>query len=356
MLGRGHAATIAALGGGDSPPYQNQKVNTRDGDQVLMNWLEGEEDKPMVIIFHGLEGCAQSRAVRTLAAHFWRQGWTAAAPHFRSCGMMNMLPRAYHAADAEDVRWMVEYFRALFVRPQVFAIGVSLGGNALIQCLIKNAQSAAPPDSKIAAAVDSKTAKALPKKRGKKRQGKQNSLAEEKKPPPLIDAAAIVSAPLNMAAAARAMSGGIGHALYGRHFMRRLRAKVLQKAQRYPSVCDMQKFRSVKTIAEFDDAYTAPAHGFANAMDYWQKASANSNSLAAAKTPLLCVNALNDPMIPADSLPTHAFPGVKFFRPQYGGHGGFFNADDNWLPEMVEKFFLESAPPHSRESENLPTL
>ncbi|MGU9952011.1 MAG: YheT family hydrolase [Gammaproteobacteria bacterium WSBS_2016_MAG_OTU1] len=295
-----HLETIAAMRGGEHLPYRSEVVTTRDGDEVLMNWLPGEDNKPLLVIFHGLEGCCQSHTVRMIASHFAAQGWTIAAPHFRSCGHLNLLPRAYHAGDGQDVKWMIEYSQALYPRPQTFAVGVSLGGNALIQCL-------AMPESKK-----------------------------------LLSAAATISAPLNMIAAAHAINHGFGHMIYGRHFMKLLRVKVQQKSRRYPAICNMKELNKARTVGDFDRIYTAPTHGFADATDYWTKAS-SAKALLSMTTPMLCINAQNDPIVPVKSLPKEAAATVKFCQPHHGGHGSFCGTPKDWLPVTVSNFFTNYA-------------
>ena len=292
----GHAETVASLRGRGTLPYQSAVVKMTDGDEVLLDVLPGNAKMPLLVIFHGLEGCSQSRTVRMIADYFSRQGWTVAAPHFRSCGRMNLYPRAYHAADGEDCRWFINYFRGDYPDVPIFAAGVSLGGNALIRALHNDN---APP----------------------------------------IKAAATISAPLNLPAAARQMSGGFTHLIYGRHFVKLLCEKVRKKQKHYPALAGGD-LRKVRTIADFDRVYTAPVHGFASAEEYWQKGSAES-ALATMKTPLLCINAQNDPLVRAQSLPQTASDKVAFCRPKHGGHGGFFGTPSDWLGETIFKFFNE---------------
>ena len=290
----GHLETIASLFDRGRIDYHRRMVNTPDGDEILLDYLPGRQDMPLLALFHGLEGCSQSRVMRLLAAYFAAAGWTVAVPHFRSCGHMNLLPRAYHAADGAEVRWMLEYCRTKFERRQTFAAGVSLGGNALIQCLDGDAD--------------------------------------------LVQAAAAISAPLNLTAAAHHLNRGITHYLYGRHFVKLLRAKVLAKSARYPFICDIKKLRRIRTIGQFDEIYTAPLHGFDDAEDYWRRGSVVA-ALRCMKTPLLCLNAKNDPLVPAQTLPSTGSPKVEFCRPRHGGHGGFWGSPPNWLGATVEDFF-----------------
>ena len=291
-----HAETIAAFYDRGTLPWQERVLHTPDNDEIVLSEIRGESGKPLLAVFHGLEGCAQSRAVRAAAGFFSARGWTVYVPHFRSCGRMNVLPRAYHAADGAHAIWFAEYLRAENPDAKIFAAGVSLGGNALIHGLAGGA--------------------------------------------PIVAAAAI-SAPLNLTAAARRMSGGGAHWIYGRHFVKLLREKVRQKRARYPALPDNKTLRAIRTIADFDGVYTAPMHGFANAEEYWRKGSAE-DALQKMRIPLLCINAKNDPLVPADSLPNAASDSVSFCRPKHGGHGAFFGSPNDWLGKTIYNFF-ESA-------------
>lgn len=292
----GHMETIASLYERNQESFENRVIPTPEGDEILLSYVMGDEKMPLLTLFHGLEGCAQSHTIRLLASYFIAQGWTVAVPHFRSCGHMNRLPRAYHAADGAEVRWMLNWCRAAFVRPYTFAAGVSLGGNALIRCLDSTDETES------------------------------------------CCAAATVSAPLDLTAAAYHLNSGFPHLLYGRHFLKLLRAKVLVKAARYPSICDLKKLRRARTIGDFDELYTAPVHGFSSAQAYWRRASAYT-ALLRMKTPLLCINAQNDPMVPVASLPVKASSAVSFCRPRHGGHGAFFGKPANWLAATMGDFF-----------------
>ena len=288
-----HAETMAALAEKSDLPYQNDVVKTTDSDEILLSWLKGQEDKPLLTLFHGLEGCSQSHTVRSVAKYFHSRGWTVAVPHFRSCGMMNHLPRAYHAADGAEVRWMIDYCNAAFGHSMSFAAGVSLGGNALIHGMAQGAQ---------------------------------------------ITAGAVISAPLNLPAAAEQLSEGMTHMIYGRHFVRLLRQKVRNKMRHYPALSDERTLNKIKTIRDFDREYTAPIHGFASENDYWQRGSTES-ALRGMKTPLICINALNDPLVPSKTLPDTGNNQVVFCRPKYGGHGAFIGTPTNWLGMTIGEFF-----------------
>ena len=298
LLPSAHLETIATLFNPlPQASYTREIIDTRDRDEIALDYLSGAHDKPMLIMFHGLEGCSQSYTLRSLAQKFNRQGWTVAVPHFRGCGGHdNHLPRAYHAGDAEDVKWMIAYCRAYFNHSTVFYIGVSLGGSALIHHLVS---------------------------------------APEPRP------AVTISTPFDLLSCVQKIDQGLNRRLYARHFLKSLRPKIIKKSSRYPSICNLKALKAARTIREFDELYTAPVHGYKSAIDYWKTASTNQ-WLSKISSPLLCINALNDPLIPADTLPAKPPQNdfVFFCHPKQGGHSAFIGTPPNWLFDTVNNFFM----------------
>ncbi|HSF22276.1 MAG TPA: alpha/beta fold hydrolase, partial [Burkholderiales bacterium] len=195
--------------------------------------------------------------------------------------------------------------------PRLFAVGVSLGGNALLKWLGETGASAAA----------------------------------------VLDAAAAVSAPVDLMAAGDALDRGF-NLVYVRHFLPSMKRKSLAKLARYPGLFDAARVRAAGTLREFDDIVTAPLHGFRNTDDYWTRASAKP-WLRTIEVPALVLNARNDPFLPASALPAphEAAPSVLLEQPPDGGHAGFVSGhlpgDLGWLPARVLEFF-------NRESSSSP--
>ena len=309
-----HLETIyAACGGCSAVAYRRRIVRSPDGDEIVLDGVWGLADKPLLVIFHGLEGSSQSSSVRRIAAFFAALGWNVAVPHFRTCGgKMNILPRAYHAADDGEVDWMLGYCARAFSHCGLFAVGISLGGNALINWAAKRESESAGGS---------------------------------------VCACATISVPFDLASSVRAMGRGINRRLYAEHFLKTLRAKVLQKQKQYPkwfaaNARLQNDIAKARTLADFDEWYTAPAHDFASAADYWQSGSC-ADSLQRVKLPLLCINAMNDPIVPPSSLPNPKTtpPNIRIRRPQTGAHAAFTGTPKNWLPMQLSDFFAR----HTRE-------
>ena len=185
----------------------------------------------------------------------------------------------------------------------LFAVGVSLGGNALLKWLGETGSGA----------ID------------------------------IVRKAVAVSAPLDLMAAGDALGKGF-NLLYTRNFLATLKVKALVKLSRHPGLYDAARVQSASTLREFDDLVTAPLHGFRNTDDYWTRASSKP-WLRYIQVPTLVLNARNDPFLPARALPGagDASPAVILEQPEDGGHVGFvsgaFPGHLDWLPQRVLDFF-----------------
>ena len=332
----GHAQTIYALARrGPGPLYRRERWDTPDGDFVDVDWLAEPTGNgapapvprmappaplvvppaplvvppaPLVVLFHGLEGSSDSHYARALMRALAGQGWAGAVPHFRGCsGEPNRLPRAYHSGDSAEIDWILRRLRLRFPQRAIFAAGVSLGGNALLKWL-----------------------------------GEQEGAVRD-----VVQAAAAISAPLDLTAAGRALQRGF-NLVYARRFLLTLKAASAAKLQRFPDLFDRRRMLAARTLHDFDDAVTAPLHGFRDAADYWRRASSKP-WLPGVRLPTLVINALNDPFLPASALPAEhqVSPAVTLEYPRDGGHAGFvanpFPGHLGWLPLRLLAFFESHA-------------
>ncbi|MCF8149864.1 MAG: hydrolase [Burkholderiaceae bacterium] len=299
-----HAQTIwPLLIKGSLPAYRRERWETPDHDFIDLDWVAGEPGSACVALFHGLEGNSRSHYSRRLMHALRHLGWHGVVVHFRGCsGAPNRLPRAYHSGDSVEIDWILRRLQARGF-PALFAAGISLGGNALLKWLAE--------------------------------QGSEASR--------VIDAAAAVSAPLNLAAANAALSSGFNR-VYARHFLRTLIPAALAKERSFPGCIDIQRARASRTLRDFDDAVTAPLHGFLGADDYYARSSAGP-LLAAVRTPTLLLHATNDPFLPATALPSREqMPdAVTLEIHPRGGHVGFVAGAPpghlDWLPQRLLAHF-----------------
>lgn len=306
----GHAQTIwpALLARADCSPeplYRRERWPTPDDDFVDVDWMDAAATAPLLVLFHGLEGSSGSHYALALAQWAKQQGWGLVVPHFRGCGgEINRAPRAYHSGDFAEIDWMLARLRASHVGP-LYAVGVSLGGNALLRW----AQEAGNSAAKVVLAVAS------------------------------------VSAPVDLTASGLAIGRGVSRQVYTRLFLKTMKPKALQKLAQFPGLFDVSALHAAQDLYDFDNVFTAPLHGFKNTCDYWLRASAKPR-LADIRVPALVVNALNDPFVPADSLPRQdeVGPDVTLWQPAQGGHAGFMAGPPpghlQTLPKTLGNWFM----------------
>jgi predicted alpha/beta-fold hydrolase len=262
-----------------------ERFDTADGDFVDVDWLPGRPDTPLLLVLHGLEGTARSHYVGGLFRLAAARGWRAALLYFRSCsGELNRLRRFYHSGDTDDLDHVVRMLVDREPSVRIGAVGISIGGNVLVKWL-----------------------------------GEQGDAA----PKALVGAVAI-SVPFDLVACARVMDQGLQKVLYTASFMRSFRQKTRAKALVYPGFVDVRAALRARTFAAYDRVVTAPLHGYADEVDYWTRAS-GAPYLAHIHRPALLINALDDPFIPAASLPDPRGlpPNVQAEYVPVGGHVGF---------------------------------
>ncbi len=294
---------------------KDRSINRQDlpKHSAAIRWIEpndselilGQQDTPALMLLHGLEGDSNSRYVQSILQYFRARGWLVALAHFRGCsGAPNLLARSYFSGDIDEVDFILKSVIERSPNARWHVAGVSLGGNALLKYLGERAGHTAN-----------------------------------------IEAAASICAPMDLLAAGQRLSEDWWcRQLYTRYFLRTMKPKIMEKAARFPGAIDVTRVSRAKTLKDFDDAYTAPMHGFANALDYWQKASSKP-WLPCIEMPTLILNPRNDPFVPEPSLPgpSEASAQVTLHQPAEGGHMGFttgtFPGQLNWLPSRLAKFF-----------------
>lgn len=304
----GHAQTLWPVLRRPAPPaYRRERWETPDGDFIDVDWLAAADGAPLVVLFHGLEGSSSSHYAAGLMRALAARGWGGAVPHFRGCsGEPNRLSRAYHSGDSAEIDWILRRLRARFPGRTIFAAGISLGGNALLKWA-----------------------------------GEQEIGALG-----VVQALAAVCAPVDLAAAGAALERGFSR-IYARHFLATLKAGAEARLERFPGLFDGGRMRAARTLRAFDDAVTAPLHGFRGVDDYWRRASAKP-WLGGIRLPALLLNAQNDPFLPRQALPSRrqAAAGTVLDYPIDGGHVGFvagpFPGRLDWLPQRLLTFFEQA--------------
>jgi uncharacterized protein len=311
------AARHARSSAGTPPEFRRERWSTPDQDFVDVDWLvpdatleprdsksaDRASPRPLLVLFHGLEGSSSSHYAHAFAHVARSRGWAFAIPHFRGCsGELNLGPRAYHSGDYAEIDWMLRRLKAQHTGPLV-AVGISLGGNALMRWA-----------------------------------GEMGRAARE-----VAHAVASVCSPLDLAASGRAIGRGFNRLVYTRMFLASMVPKALQKLDQHPGLYARDALLAARDLYAFDNVFTAPLHGFKDTDDYWRRASAKPH-LGRIAVPALALNALNDPFIPAVSLPGPAdiSQSVTLWQPAQGGHVGF-PASERWLPPDCNVLWMPQA-------------
>jgi len=283
---------------------QRERWDTPDGDFIDIDWAGPERAPRLLVLFHGLEGNSASHYARAIGAQALASGgWRYAVVHFRGCsGEPNRKPRAYHAGDSDEIDWILQRFAARHA--SVYAVGVSLGGNALLKWLGERGAAAAA----------------------------------------VVRRAAAVSATIELKAFGENIGTGLNR-VYGWYFLylAGMRAKALGIIDRFPEECaargvSARRVEETTTLPEFDDALTGPLHGFRDKFDYWSRAS-SINLLPQIRVPTLLLNARNDPFLPGRVLPRPDGVADRLTPdfPLEGGHAGF-PGRRQWLARRVLHF------------------
>ena len=275
---------------------------TPDDDLLEIDRLDGPPGSPLLLGLHGLEGCSGSLYMQGMMHRARGLGWRGAVLNFRSCApdpggargqwRMNRARRMYHSGETEDLDRVVRRLGAEDPAAPIVAVGVSLGGNVLLKWL-----------------------------------GEQGPDAVER-----VEAAVAMSAPFDLAACAEALESGMGY-VYMHAFLTTLRQKALEFERRYPGSVDVEGVRSARTFRQIDDAATAPIHGFADAADYYARAS-SLPYLERIAVPTLLLNACDDPFQPVEALERAreaASPPVTCRFTEKGGHVGWMTGPP-WSP------------------------
>lgn len=292
LLQNGHLNTIyAAIFRWQSKlPYVRERLETKDGDFLDLDFLRAN-NRRLVVLCHGLEGSSESQYMTGLARIFHASNWDVLAMNYRGCsGEMNRAVRMYHSGATDDLNAAIESVKDQY--EALALVGVSLGGNL---ATVYTGERSSEIDSKIKGLV-------------------------------------AISTPTNLLAGVHKIMQS-SNFIYEKRFLKSLLDKMRQKAQQYPEIFTKEKIRSVRTIYEFDDAFTAPISGFKDAKDYYTRCSCEQ-FIPNIRIPSLIVNALDDPFLPDECYPYDAVnenEWVNLLTPKHGGHVGFVQfGQKNW--------------------------
>jgi uncharacterized protein len=282
--------------------YIRERINTPDDDFLDLDWMK-QGSKKLIILSHGLEGNSQRSYIKGMATIFYNKGFDVLAWNYRGCSEeINRTIRFYHSGATDDLDLVVNHSISVGYS-EINLIGFSLGGNLTLKYL-----------------------------------GEKGSALH-----PMVKKGIAFSVPLNLHTSCIEISK-TSNWVYNKRFLNSLKKKVINKSKQI-SALDPRPLASVKSLFEFDNLYTAPIHGFNNAIDYYEKCS-SLRFLEFIERPTLVVNALNDPFLSGDCYPLHLNDHhyIKFEYPNRGGHVGFalFNQNGLYWSELRALQFIHS--------------
>jgi predicted alpha/beta-fold hydrolase len=309
----GHAQTLAAYAWPRpyrfrAPADEERLFDVEAGVRVLAHcrWQKESRAHPTIVLWHGIEGSTASIYMIATADKAFRAGFNVVRVNYRNCGgTEHLTPTLYHGGMSGDVRAVISELISRDGLTRIFPIGYSLGGNLVLKLAAEYGQL----------------------------------------PPREVSALCAVSPSVNLGASSELISQR-SNWIYQQDFVRRLKRRVVVKQKLHPGLYDLSKLSLVRTLKDFDEYFTATAHGFADANDYYQKAS-SIHLIDKIRIPSLIIHAQDDPFIPFAPLLNPALeanPFILLLSPERGGHVAFISAykdydeDRFWAENRVVEF------------------
>ena len=310
----GNAQTLAAYAWPRSyrilraPRDEERLLETELGVKVLAHcrWQKNRHEHATVVIWHGMEGSANSIYMIATADKAFRAGFNVVRVNFRNCGgTEHLTPTLYHGGLTDDLRAVVKQLIEDEGLKRIFLLGFSLGGNMVLKLAGEYGDDA----------------------------------------PPEVIAACVVSPSVDLEASANLIVNRRNW-IYHKQFMRSLRKRIRLKKELFPDVYDLSPLPSIRTLREFDDAFTSIAGGFLNAADYYHRAS-SIRVVANIRIPTLIIHAEDDPFIPFEPLRHTVFsenPYLMMLTTERGGHVAFVSStttdeDRFWAENRAVEYF-----------------
>lgn len=273
--------------------FRRERLFTPDGDFIDLDFADVEnatweqlgDDKPIVMMIHGLEGNARSGPAQEIYRYLSRRGVRCLGMNLRSCsGELNRTARLYHAGETSDITFVHQWLENRFPNTPIGIVAISLGANMLLKYLGENGRDLT---NRLVAAV-------------------------------------AISPPFDLVAGSKVLASGAG-VMYTRKMLGPLKAKAQALRPLIEDKVDMSLLDTANNFYDFDDAFTAPLHGFADAHDYYSTTS-SKHFLADIRVPTLILRAVDDPFFDPDDIPYDIVKQNPFLYagfPQHGGHVGF---------------------------------
>ncbi|WP_224488466.1 YheT family hydrolase [Robertkochia flava] len=295
-----------------NPGQTRERIELKDGDFIDVDWsFAKKKNHRLVILLHGLEGNAQRPYILGAAQAFLQSGTDVCAVNFRGCsGETNRLYRSYHSGVTEDLHHVIEHILANYQYSHIVINGFSLGGNVTLKYL-----------------------------------GTQTDIPEE------IKAGIAFSVPCSLYYSMKALHQAENY-LYARRFKKHLIGKLREKQPYFPELIRDEDVQRIRVLRDFDEVYTAKAHGFKNGMDYYEKAS-SFRALEQIRVPTYILNAANDTFLGHGCYPEQEAQRNRALYleiPKYGGHVGFYDNNNVYYNEHRAVRFMKEKTEGSRIS------
>lgn len=306
--------------GGDLQTLRNYALQVRDnlvgqngeklvipledgsGDHMVatLDRPAGAEDRPLVLLVHGISGSESSCYMTVAAAFFLARGYPVLRLNLRGAGLSRpFCRRHYHAGCSEDLAAVIHHLDPALTRHGVLPIGFSLGGNILLKLL--------------------------------------GTIGDHL---PIIKAAT-VSAPIDLAKSSRSLMRWRNFA-YHRFILTRLKRQCTAAGAQL-SQAQRQGILRARSLWEFDDRFTAPANGYGGATDYYENNAAKVY-LDGIKLPTMLIHAKDDPFVPVAPYLQRRWsgnPDLTVLLPKSGGHLGFHDPLGLWHLRQIGDFFSD---------------
>lgn len=285
--------------------YQRKRLNTPDDDFLDLDFSKVGSDT-IVLMLHGLEGSSDRRYARGMIKAINKAGWDGVVLNMRGCsGELNRLFSSYHSGKTDDLDLVVQHLIQEEKYPTILLYGISLGGNITLKYVGEQGKNLRPQ----------------------------------------IRVAAALSVPCHLPTAAIQL-GKPSNRVYMRRFLKKLIPKGVEKIKRHNrETANIEALKNAQNFTDIDNLYTAPAHGFKDAEDYWNKCQSRQ-FLPNISLPTLLINAQNDPFLSPECFPYEEAENNPYFyfeAPRYGGHVGFATnllmRGEFWHETRVIEFF-----------------
>ena len=270
------------------------------------HWHVRHWERPAIVLLHGLNASSEAHYMKGIAAKAFARGFNVIRLNQRNCGGTEGLSAGlFHSGLTADAKHVVEELVAVDGQTAICVAGYSLGGNLALK-LAAEYGDAAPPALRAVAAVS-----------------------------PIIEIGECV----------RALERR-ENLLYQWNFVRDLKARMRRKDRHRPGAFDLSRLGAIRTVREFDDAYTAPHFGFKDAADYYDRASA-MRIIDRIRVPALIITAEDDPFVPSRPFHDPKVTGNRWIDVRicaHGGHCGFVGPasgedDGYWAEAQIVDFF-----------------